>query len=91
MVKKLDNEPESTILIIMIITFIACLFLLLFFIYYLDQIYKITEQNKIYEGELRSSGIFLTIFLGIIILLLLISGTYIINKIKNKIYMLVRY
>jgi uncharacterized membrane protein len=112
MVKKKSDESESTIFIIMIITFIVCLFLMLFFISYLDQIYKVTEENRISQGELGSSGIFSnpagnpilrsetileerfgiygTIFYFTIILLLIISSTYLIIKIKSGLYKLIK-
>jgi len=59
MIKKETGESENTILIILIITFIVCLSLLLFFISYLDQIYKISEGDRVIQGELGSSAVFI--------------------------------
>ncbi len=107
MVKKMKNESSTTILIIMIITFLACSFLLLFFINYLDQIYIITESNRLNQEGLGSSSLFIsqatnpifrskeilearlglygTILFFVIILLLIISGVYIVRRIIRKI------
>ena len=58
MVKKYEKESDKTILIVMIITFLVCSSLLLFIINYLDQLYKITEDNRLSQEGLGSINLF---------------------------------
>ncbi len=107
MVKKMKNESNTTILVIMVITFLVCSFLLLFFINYLDEIYRMTESSRLSQEGLGSSGLFIsqatnpffrskeilegrfgiygTVLFFVIILLLIVSGIYIISRIIKKI------